>query len=447
MLGGLGGLGGGSSSRSSNNLLGGSTQLGGGSTNLFEALRGNAVTKESGLGSGLLGALRENNGHLPKGTIKELSLGKAQQASSANSFNALAPKIQDQQAPQENLDLNDPVNYFRAKTDFRIGRTPAGTKPVVALASIQTLPYNTGPRTDQATDTTARPLEEEWIGQLDNMSVYDNVAQYVTNYNQVVRGLRDHTPLPSVTGSNDPRPYFGSLARGCQRKQDKVIIFNLLTAVFGWYKHMFEEESLDGTATFFGVKLIFISSDMTIEGIKYIRVANYAVKNYVYGLLEEDKKTKITSVVCADLKDPTMDKKLVQSWQETAAEGKNIRLAAYKKFLSEKKAINANLFLKSFELIDAIFAFHPLCESVLAGESGTIRFLLPTAAMIKRGLEDDEGSECQTIDDGHPAMFTYNKVKRRLVIEFYRSFLTSLGYGFEGDMLIGGNGLGNGLID
>ncbi|VFR12197.1 hypothetical protein SPFM9_00268 [Salmonella phage SPFM9] len=314
MLGGLGGLGGGSSSSLGNLPLGGSTQLGGGSTNLLGGSSDNAVTKESGLGSGLLGSSNNLNGHLPKGTIKELSLGEALRGSSANSFNALAPKIQEALREKENLDLNDPVNYFRAKKAQQAGRTPAGTKPVVALASQQAPQYNTGPRTDQATDTTATDFRIEWIGQLDNMSVYDNVIQTLPNYNQVVRGLRDHTPLRPLEDSNDPRPYFGSLARGWAQYVTKVIIFNLLTAVFGWYPSVTGEESLDGTATFFGVKLQRKQDDMTIEGIKYIRVANYKHMFDVYGLLEEDKKTKITSIFISSLKDPTMDKKLVQSW-------------------------------------------------------------------------------------------------------------------------------------
>ncbi|VFR12198.1 hypothetical protein SPFM9_00269 [Salmonella phage SPFM9] len=108
---------------------------------------------------------------------------------------------------------------------------------------------------------------------------------------------------------------------------------------------------------------------------------------------------------------------------------------------------DANLFLKSFELIDAILETAAECESVLAGESGTIRFLKKAIKMIKRGLEDDEGSECHAFHPLHPAMFTYNKVKRRLVLPTAASFLTSLGYGFEGDMLTIDDGLGNGLID
>ncbi|VFR11893.1 hypothetical protein SPFM20_00262 [Salmonella phage SPFM20] len=268
MLGGLGGLGGSGLLGSSNNLLGGSTQLGGKELSLGEALRGNAVTKESGLAPKIQEALRENNGHLPKGTINYFRAKKAQQASSANSFNALVVALASQQAPQENLDLNDPVATDTTATDFRIGRTPAGTKPSVYDNVIQTLPYNTGPRTDQRDHTPLRPLEEEWIGQLDNISLARGWAQYVTNYNQVVRGLAVFGWYPSVTGSNDPRPYFGFFGVKLQRKQDKVIIFNLLTIRVANYKHMFEEESLDGTATKTKITSIFISSDMTIEGIK-----------------------------------------------------------------------------------------------------------------------------------------------------------------------------------
>ncbi|VFR11894.1 hypothetical protein SPFM20_00263 [Salmonella phage SPFM20] len=171
------------------------------------------------------------------------------------------------------------------------------------------------------------------------------------------------------------------------------------------------------------------------------------MKNYVYGLLEEDNKKFLSDVVCADLKDPTMDKKLIDAILETAAEGKNIRLAAYGTIRFLKKAINANLFLKSFDEGSECHAFHPLCESVLAGESVKRRLVLPTAAMIKRGLEDEFEGDMLTIDDGHPAMFTYNKLLTMKLIEFYRSFLTSLGYGGGGLGGIGGNGLGNGLID
>ncbi|VFR10457.1 hypothetical protein SPFM1_00271 [Salmonella phage SPFM1] len=92
------------------------------------------------------------------------------------------------------------------------------------------------------------------------------------------------------------------------------------------------------------------------------------MKNYVYGLLEEDNKKFLSDVVCADLKDPTMDKKLIDAILETAAEGKNIRLAASGTIRFLKKAINANLFLKSFDEGSECHAFHPLCESVLAGE-------------------------------------------------------------------------------
>ncbi|VFR10458.1 hypothetical protein SPFM1_00272 [Salmonella phage SPFM1] len=75
------------------------------------------------------------------------------------------------------------------------------------------------------------------------------------------------------------------------------------------------------------------------------------------------------------------------------------------------------------------------------------RLVLPTAAMIKRGLEDGFEGDMLTIDDGHPAMFTYNRLLTMKLIEFYRSFLTSLGYVGGGLGGIGGNGLGNGLID
>ncbi|VFR12701.1 hypothetical protein SPFM10_00258 [Salmonella phage SPFM10] len=405
------------------------------------------VTKESGLGSGLLGSSNNLLGHLPKGTIKELSLGEALRGNAANSFNALAPKIQEALRENNGLDLNDPVNYFRAKKAQQASSTPAGTKPVVALASQQAPQENTGPRTDQATDTTATDFRIGRIGQLDNMSVYDNVIQTLPYNNQVVRGLRDHTPLRPLEEEWDPRPYFGSLARGWAQYVTNYIIFNLLTAVFGWYPSVTGSNSLDGTATFFGVKLQRKQDKVTIEGIKYIRVANYKHMFEEEGLLEEDKKTKITSIFISSDMDPTMDKKLVQSWHAVKNYVYNIRLAAYKKFLSDVVCADLKLFLKSFELIDAILETAAEGKSVLAGESGTIRFLKKAINANKRGLEDDEGSECHAFHPLCEAMFTYNKVKRRLVLPTAAMILTSLGYGFEGDMLTIDDGHPNGLID
>ncbi|VFR13593.1 hypothetical protein SPFM14_00258 [Salmonella phage SPFM14] len=406
MLGGLGsGLGSGLLG-SSNNLLGGSTQGTIKELSLGEALRGNAVTKDNALAPKIQEALRENNGHLPNDPVNYFRAKKAQQASSANSFTKPVVALASQQAPQENLDLNTDQATDTTATDFRIGRTPAGDNMSVYDNVIQTLPYNTGPRRGLRDHTPLRPLEEEWIGQLYFGSLARGWAQYVTNYNQVVLLTAVFGWYPSVTGSNDPRPTATFFGVKLQRKQDKVIIFNIKYIRVANYKHMFEEESLDGEDKKTKITSIFISSDMTIEGDKKLVQSWHAVKNYVYGLLEAAYKKFLSDVVCADLKDPTISFELIDAILETAAEGKNIRLGESGTIRFLKKAINANLFLKEDDEGSECHAFHPLCESVLAYNKVKRRLVLPTAAMIKRGFGYGFEGDMLTIDDGHPAMFT-----------------------------------------